>query len=213
MTSIILIVNFGSRHCDKIIFLLNKFKHIKKKIVDWEDFDKLLSIPNNFSNVIGIILSGSPAHLYDDHCPTVSRKIFDLGIPILGICYGMQYIVKMFGGKVSKMIQGGEFGKYEITLLTKESKLFYGLDTKLNVYMKHYDMVSDVHKKFKVLGSTESCIAIIEYENDETNEFIYGLQFHPEVIDNQLSSDLELGFIIFENFINICLCQKIKNEK
>lgn len=201
MINTILVINFGSQHYDRIISLLNKFEYITHKIIHWKEFDKLLlSTNNNFNGVIGIILSGSPEHLYDDNCPIVSNKIFDLGIPILGICYGMQYIIKMFGGKVSKMTQGGEFGNYEIQLLTKESKLFYELGSKLIVHMRHYDMVSNIPSKFKILGHTESCIAIIEYENAETNEFIYGLQFHPEVDDNQFG----FGEIIFRNFLDIC---------
>jgi len=117
----------------------------------------------------------------------------------------------MFGGTVSRMSQEGEFGKYKIKLLTKESKLFCGLNSELIVHMKHYDMVSNVHDKFKILGCTESCIAIIEYENEQMNEFIYGLQFHPEIDDIQSGLDLELGRVIFKNFLNICL--NVKNKK
>lgn len=200
MTNTILILNFGSQHCNKVTLLLNKFESITHKIIHWQDFDALLSLNNSFNDILGIILSGSPAHLYNHNCPTVSSKIFNLKIPVLGICYGMQYIVKMFGGCVSAMTQG-EFGKYDITLVNK-SRLFEHLDSTISVQMRHYDMVSNVHSKFKILSSTQSCVAAIEYENEDTNEFVYGLQFHPEIMDN--SDDHNIGYTIFKNFIDVC---------
>lgn len=203
MKNVILIINFSSKHLDKITNILQRFTDLQVNVMLWNEFD--LSTCDT-KILLGMILSGGPAHLYEPDCPCITDKIFELGIPILGICYGMQLIVKLNGGLVKPMINGGEFEECDITLL-HQSNLFANLGNHIRVFMQHHDYVLNVPPHFKILAYTLNCIAALEYVNQTTNTFIYGVQFHPEIDD--LSNGI--GNIIFENFINTC--KILKNER
>lgn len=194
MDNTILIINFGTKHLNKITDILTCIdRHILIKIVEWDEFNL-----DNFvqGSIIGIILSGSPYHLYESGCPTINPLILKQKIPVLGICYGMQFIANMYGGIVNKMDKE-EFGIYQVDLL-HNSKIFDNLTSPLTVCMQHYDQVLDIPNDIKILGHTKSCIAAIENVDESTHTFIYGVQFHPE-IDNTGS-----GKIILSNFMKIC---------
>lgn len=126
-----------------------------------------------------IILSGGPASVAEKFSPDISAEIFDLGIPILGICYGQQLMCKLLGGKVSPS-KKREFGRAFIDI-TENSKLFSGAWTKgesREVWMSHGDKVTDIPHGFKILAKTGGApFAAIADENRK----LYGLQFHPEV--------------------------------
>ncbi|BDU63479.1 GMP synthase [glutamine-hydrolyzing] (plasmid) [Candidatus Borrelia fainii] len=146
---------------------------------------------------VGIILSGGPASVYLDGAPTVDINIFSLGVPILGICYGMQLIIKLFGGVISKCDKQ-EFGNTELFIEDNQSNLFFGLSNKLKVMMSHGDNIEKVPSNFKQIAYTETCIASVFNEEQK----IYGLQFHPEV------TCLEVGKQILKNFVfKICQAQ------
>ncbi|MCX8092664.1 MAG: glutamine-hydrolyzing GMP synthase [Candidatus Goldbacteria bacterium] len=150
----------------------------------------------------GIILSGSPASVYDKNPPLCSKEIFNLGIPILGICYGMQIIAKYFGGKVEgahKHSIHREYGFAELIIKDKTS-LLKGLKEKEIVWMSHGDKLAKLPKGFKILGVTEkSPYAVIENRNRK----IFAVQFHPEVVHTRK------GKKILSNFaVNICKCQR-----
>ncbi|MCM8782683.1 MAG: glutamine-hydrolyzing GMP synthase, partial [Candidatus Omnitrophica bacterium] len=151
----------------------------------------------------GVVLSGGPASLTFKKSPVCSSAIFDLGIPILGICYGMQLEGKFLGGEVSKAHRR-EYGYAELMQKVK-NKLFLGLPNKFSVWMSHGDKIIKLPKGFKIIGSTEnSPIAAIANEKKK----IYGVQFHPEVIHTFY------GKKIFENFLyHICDCPKKWNMK
>ncbi len=145
----------------------------------------------------GLILSGGPASVYADGSPQVDPEIFELGIPILGICYGMQAACKAMGCEI-KPSTSREFGHTEV--LSKEGgDLFAGLPEKFTVWMSHGDRVENLHENFVVLAETVDCPnAAIKHRERE----LYGIQFHPEVTHTQHGENL-IG-----NFIRkICGCE------
>lgn len=143
-------------------------------------------------NPIGIIFTGGPNSVYEEGAPTIDKRLFELNIPVLGICYGCQLTAHMFGGKVS--VGPREYGKR--TLEIKESKLYKGLPKKSSVWMSHTNFVERVPDGFEINSFTESCpVAGIENEARK----IYGVQFHPEVMHT------EFGTKILRNFLyEIC---------
>lgn len=144
----------------------------------------------------GIILSGSPASVYAPNALKLDKKIYDLGIPILGICYGAQLVARDFGGTVEKSSHR-EYGA-GILRLDRRCPLFRGLPLEIDVWNSHGDKIISLPKRFCTFGKTEnSANAVIGLPKKR----IYGLQFHPEV------SHTPLGKNIFENFaIQICGC-------
>ncbi len=143
---------------------------------------------------IGIIFTGGPNSVYDEKSPHVSREIFELGIPVLGICYGCQLIAYTLGGKVEHA-QTSEYGKRELTMI-KETPMSEGIPQKSICWMSHTDHVTAVPQGFEILATTESC-PITVYGSEEKK--IYGIQFHPEVVHSQYGNKL------LENFLyNVC---------
>ncbi|MDP3765132.1 MAG: glutamine-hydrolyzing GMP synthase, partial [Nanoarchaeota archaeon] len=152
----------------------------------------------------GIILSGGPASVYEHNVPTMDKKILDLGIPILGICYGLQLIGKFVGGEV---LAGKlkEFGKKELHV-KKHGKLLKGLSKKEQVWMSHGDLVTELPKDFDILASTDTC-RIAAFENN--NKRLYGVHFHPEVVHTLKGNQILKNFVF-----DICKAKKdwhIKN--
>jgi GMP synthase (glutamine-hydrolysing) len=139
-----------------------------------------------------IILSGSPASLLEREPPTPPRWILDLGIPILGICYGHQLIAKMLGGSVSKGF--GEYGRTYIKI-TRRDPIFEGLLDREEVWMSHSDYVEKLPEDGEVLAVSEDTGYIASYR--VRGKAIYAVQFHPEV------SHTRRGKAIFDNFLRI----------
>ncbi|MFN3135896.1 MAG: glutamine-hydrolyzing GMP synthase, partial [Candidatus Kryptonium sp.] len=145
----------------------------------------------------GIILSGGPASVYENGSPQVDVKLFQLGIPVLGICYGLQLIAYELGGEVDRFAKR-EYGK-AILKIEKSDELFYGLNSEITVWMSHGDALVKAPPGFEVIARTEnSPICVIR----DRKKKIYGVQFHPEVVHT------EKGFEILKNFVyRICQCQ------
>ena len=147
-------------------------------------------------NTKGIILSGGPASVLDPDSPLCNSKLFDLGIPVLGICYGMQLITHLLDGQVNPSEQR-EFGRAELKL-KESSGLFEGVKNNSIVWMSHGDRITKLPNKFKSIAFTgNSPLAAIENPIKK----IYGLQFHPEVVHS------DEGEKILKNFLfKICEC-------
>ena len=145
----------------------------------------------------GIILSGGPASVYENDSPQVDVKLFQLGIPVLGICYGLQLIAYKLGGEVDRFAKR-EYGK-AILKIEKDDDLFYDLNSEITVWMSHGDALVKAPPGFEVIAQTEnSPICVIRNREKK----IYGVQFHPEVVHT------EKGFEILKNFVyRICQCQ------
>lgn len=144
----------------------------------------------------GLILSGGPASVYGDKAPTVDPEIFDLGIPILGICYGMQLTCHLMGGKILPA-KSREFGRASCSS-TNSNRLFSGLPQHFNAWMSHGDQVGALDGTFEVIASTETCPNAAIKHKDRP---VYGIQFHPEV------THTEYGLKLLGNFVrDICGC-------
>jgi len=198
-----------SLHKDKIVvidFGSQVTKLIARRVREYSVLSEVLTLKdlkkkNIFYNVKGIILSGGPSTVTKGSFPNIPDKIFNLNIPILGICYGLQLIAKHFKGKVKAQLKKREFGrailiKKRNSLLTKH---FFSKNKSI-VWMSHQDSVYKLPKGFSKIASTsKSAMAIIE----DKKRKIYGIQFHPEV------THTNNGDIIFKNFIfDICRAKK-----
>ena len=145
----------------------------------------------------GIILSGGPSSVYSKDAPPFNRDILNTGIPVLGLCYGMQLMAFLLEGDV-KRLDRREYGRAELTV-TNDSLLFKGLRTHEQVWMSHGDSVVNPPEGFMVIGSTDDCsVAAMSDENKK----LYSLQFHPEV------NDTPCGDTILKNFLKLCSLEK-----
>jgi GMP synthase (glutamine-hydrolysing) len=146
----------------------------------------------------GIILSGGPSSIYEPRSPKIDPAILDLGIPVLGICYGLQYMVHTLGGHVARSHKR-EYGFAEFQL-KKDDGLFKGLADCITCWMSHGDSISKLPPGFKVTGSTENT-PIAAASNSRRK--LYGLQFHPEV------EHTPRGKKIIHNFLyDVCHCRR-----
>ena len=147
-------------------------------------------------NPKGIIFTGGPNSVYDENSPHIGKEIFELGVPVLGICYGCQLMAYTLGGKVSSCVTS-EYGKTE-TVYDNSSLLFKGLPDKAISWMSHTDFVSEIPEGFKVTAHTADC-PTAAYENAEKK--LYAVQFHPEV------NHTENGCKMIDSFVkNVCGC-------
>ncbi len=146
----------------------------------------------------GIVFSGGPSSVYDDGAPSCDPALFESGIPILGICYGMQLMAKVLGGEVRGGAQR-EYGKTELTVLDL-GDLFEGLNPRLIAWMSHGDRVERVPAGFAETARTSSALAAM---SDRTRR-LFGVQFHPEVVHTPW------GIEVFRNFLyKQCGCSEI----
>lgn len=127
-------------------------------------------------NPIGIIFTGGPASVYEKDAPTYSRDIFNLGIPVLGICYGLQLMSMLLGGTVKKGITR-EYGETLVDI-SNDSLIFEKLPKKNICLMSHTDLVDNLPEGFKITAKSSNC-PIVAIENEDKK--LYGIQFHPEV--------------------------------
>ncbi len=148
-------------------------------------------------NPKGIIFTGGPSSVYEENAPMIDKEIFKLGIPILGICYGMQLISYILGGNVKKADKR-EYGTTEVDF-NNASPLFAGFDNKNDCLMSHTDYVEVMPEGFSKIASTSHC-PVAGMANDEKK--IYGIQFHPEV------NHTKNGIKIISNFLDICGCTR-----
>ncbi len=147
----------------------------------------------------GIILSGGPSSVYDNDAPRIDREILDLGIPLLGICYGMQLTGMLLGGRVERS-EHREYGHAKL-IIDEPDEIFYGLaggKPGHQVWMSHGDKVENIPKGFKVLAHSASCpVAAMAH----AERSIFGVQFHPEVAHTEIGSDVLRNFLF-----RVCKC-------
>ena len=186
----ILIVDFGSQVMQLIARRVREAS-IQSIIVSPS---KVMEKVKEF-NPCGIIFSGSPDSVYMETARTINPEVFNLGIPILGICYGQQITCSLFGGEVKPALKR-EFGKANLKI-KKQNNL---IQEEGVVWMSHGDVITSIPKEFEVIADTENApFAGIKHKEKE----IYGVQFHPEVTHS------EIGTQIIQNFLfNVCKAQK-----
>ncbi len=192
----VVIIDFGSQ-VTKLIARRIRDLGVYSEIIKPQDLIKL----KNFDKIKGFIFSGGPSTVTINKFQTVPKRIFDADIPILGICYGLQLIAKIFGGKIKASKKKREFGR--AILFKKKSSLLTRNFFKFSktVWMSHEDAVVKLPKNFTVIASTKnSRLTIIEHLKKK----IFGVQFHPEV------THTDNGKQIFKNFLFL-IC-KIKKK-
>jgi GMP synthase (glutamine-hydrolysing) len=188
----ILIIDFGSQYTQLITRRVRE-AHVYSEIHS----DKITLEEVKNLKPSGIILSGGPMSVYDEGAPKIDDAILKLGIPVLGICYGLQYICKTFGGMV-KAAKDREYGK-AVLHVSEDSRLFAGVTKSSIVWMSHGDYLTKLPEGFKVTAESEHS-PICAISNDKLE--IHGLQFHPEVVHTK-----EGDKIIKQFLFDICKCK------
>ncbi|MFQ5969827.1 MAG: glutamine-hydrolyzing GMP synthase, partial [Nitrososphaerales archaeon] len=189
----IIVLDFGSQYAHLICRRIRECKVYSELVPYNISADELKRMQPN-----GLIFSGGPASVYGLNAPMCDKEIFDLGLPILGICYGHQLLVHNFGGKVKKANR--EYGSADL-IIDDSSDLFKSLNTKIRCWMSHGDAAEKLPSGFKVLAHTNNSFAAAIGNKERS---VYGIQFHPEV------AHTERGIEILKNFsAKIC---KAKQE-
>ena len=187
----ILVLDFGSQYSQLIARRIRECKVYSRIVPFSTPVEKIRE-----EAPMGIILSGGPASVYQDNAPKCDPEIFNLGIPVLGICYGLQLTVMTLGGKVARG-HAREYGKAEIEI-TGEFPLLDGLPSPLQVWMSHGDKVTALPEGFVTTAKTTNTeFAAIRH----TEKKIYGIQFHPEVVHTHRGTEIIRNFAM-----RICGC-------
>lgn len=148
-------------------------------------------------NPKGIILTGGPNSCYLEDSPTYSRELFELGIPVLGLCYGAQLMMHVLGGKVERA-DVREYGKTEVLVDKQDSRIFENVSPKTICWMSHFDYISRIAPGFEITAHTADC-PVAAAENAEKQ--LYAIQFHPEVLHTAEGSKMLYNFVR-----NVCGC-------
>ena len=174
---------------------------IARRVRECNVYCEVMSYKNSIEkikekNPVGIIFTGGPNSVYDEKSPHYDKAIFELGIPILGICYGSQLMAYTLGGHVATA-PVSEYGKTEIT--TSESKLFENVDKNTVVWMSHTDYIDKIPEGFKITAYSNDC-PCAAYENEEKK--LYAVQYHPEVNHSVQGQQMLKNFLF-----NVCGCK------
>ncbi|GAB5560687.1 MAG: glutamine-hydrolyzing GMP synthase [Synoicihabitans sp.] len=186
MAQTIAVLDFGSQYTQVIARRIRECE-VYSKIYHYSTSAEELKA----DGVTGVILSGGPSSVFAKNAPMPDKGVFDLGIPVLGICYGLQLMGKMLSGKVARSKER-EFGLGTLNIV-KPGRLFYRLPRKLKVWNSHGDKVTALPPGFDAIGTTDnSPFAVIE---DRKRDF-YGIQFHPEVFHTERGVDVIRNFLL-----------------
>jgi len=185
----IVVLDFGAQYSQLIARRIRELKIFSVVL----PFNATLEEIRSYSPV-GIILSGGPSSVYDHDAPHADKRVFDLGVPVLGICYGLQYMVHALGGKV-RSASKREYGHAKVEIQESDSPLFRGLPNELAVWMSHGDEAEELPAGFRLTAKTPNAVAAIE--NAERK--MWAVQFHPEVHHTPLGTDILRNFAV-----NIC---------
>ena len=184
----IVVLDFGGQYNQLIARRVRELSVYSELLPYDVDFERIKNL-----NPIGIIFTGGPNDVFAKDAPMVDKRVYELGVPVLGICYGVQLLAHDFGGKVEKA-DLREYGKSVATF--SHSTLFDGVEGDSVVWMSHSNYVSCPPEGFKVTATTDTCPCAAMEDDDRR---IYGVQFHPEVVHS------EKGMNILDNFLKkIC---------
>ncbi|CAD6513860.1 GMP synthetase (glutamine aminotransferase) [metagenome] len=181
----IVVLDFGSQYSHLICRRIREFS-VYAELVPFDiSFEELKK-----HNPKGIIFSGGPSSVYNLDSPVPENKIFDMKLPLLGICYGHQLIVNKFGGKVKRANK--EYGSSLLTIDSNEN-LLSGIGKSVRAWMSHGDEAEQIPPGFKVIGHTESAKAAAIASEEKS---IYGIQFHPEVVHTEQGTEILKNFVL-----------------
>ena len=185
----IVVLDFGAQYSQLIARRIRELKIFSAVL----PFNASLEEIRSYSPA-GIILSGGPSSVYDKDAPLADKQVFELGVPVLGICYGLQFMVYALGGKVLPADKR-EYGHAKVEVQHSDSALFQGLPKLLTVWISHGDSAEELPAGFRLTAKTPNAIAAIE--NAERR--MWAVQFHPEVHHTPLGTDILRNFAV-----NIC---------
>ena len=181
----IIVLDFGSQYSHLICRRIRDFSVYAELVpydISLKELKKL--------NPKGIIFSGGPSSVYDSKAPTPTKKIFQMQIPILGICYGHQIIVNNFGGKVKRVNK--EYGSAVLSI-DDNSDIFSGVGDSIRAWMSHGDEAKLVPDDFEIIGHTENARAAAISNKQKA---VYGIQFHPEVVHTENGNEILKNFVL-----------------
>jgi GMP synthase (glutamine-hydrolysing) len=184
-TSTIVILDFGSQYTQLIARRIREFNVFSVVLPCTASLEKIAALKPK-----GIVLSGGPCSVYDADAPAADPAALAMGVPVLGICYGLQFITHHLGGKV---VPAGarEYGHAEVTVVA-ETPLFAGLPQSMNVWMSHGDHAETLPEGFRLTAETSNAVAGIE----DAKRRIWAVQFHPEVAHTKQGMQLLKNFVI-----------------
>ncbi|MCZ6674405.1 MAG: glutamine-hydrolyzing GMP synthase [Verrucomicrobia bacterium] len=191
MAEVVAVLDFGSQYTQVIARRLRECQVYSKVYPFFTTAESLKE-----EGVKGIILSGGPSSVFAETAPKPDTAIFNLEVPVMGICYGLQLLGFLLGGKAEHS-EEREYGKGTLTI-TEDSPLFEGINKTIRVWNSHGDKLTQLPEGFKPVASTENS-AFAAIENRERN--FYGLQFHPEVFHTEQGTDIIRNFVF-----SICGC-------
>ena len=181
----IVVLDFGSQYSHLICRRIREFSVYAELVpydISYEELQK--------HNPKGIIFSGGPSSVYNSDAPIPENKIFDMNLPLLGICYGHQLIVNKYGGKIKKANK--EYGSSLLTI-DDDKDLLSGVGESVRAWMSHGDEAEEIPLGFKVIGHTESAKAAAIASEEKS---IYGIQFHPEVVHTKQGTEILKNFVL-----------------
>ncbi|MDH3279055.1 MAG: glutamine-hydrolyzing GMP synthase [Nitrosopumilus sp.] len=181
----IVVLDFGSQYSHLICRRIREFS-VYAELVPYDiSYEKLQKL-----NPKGIIFSGGPSSVYNSNAPVPENKIFEMNLPLLGICYGHQLIVNKYGGKVKRANK--EYGSSLLTI-DNDKDLLNGIGESVRAWMSHGDEAEKIPPGFQVIGHTEGAKAAAIASIDK---LIYGIQFHPEVVHTEQGTEILKNFVL-----------------
>lgn len=181
----IIVLDFGSQYSHLICRRIREFSVYAELVpydISYEEIQKM--------NPKGVIFSGGPSSVYSDDAPNPENKIFEMNLPLLGICYGHQLIVNKFGGKVKRANK--EYGSSVLTI-DNDKDLLSDLGESLRAWMSHGDEAEEIPPGFKIIGHTEGAKAAAIASEEKK---VFGIQFHPEVVHTELGTEILKNFVL-----------------
>ena len=183
----VLIIDFGAQYCQLIARRIREMGIYSRITVPERALFTFDSMHPG-----AVVLSGGPRSVYEHDAPELSAEILERGVPVLGICYGLQWLTKILGGEVTPGADGGEYGRTEMTI-DVDTPMFKDVDRHSTVWMSHGDKVATLPDGFQVLASSAPCP--IAAAADPERRF-YGLQFHPEVVHTAHGEQMLRNFVL-----------------
>ena len=189
---LVIVIDFGGQY-NQLVARRVRECNVYGEIYSYKtDIEKIKAM-----NPKGIILTGGPNSCYEADSPTYKKELFELGIPVLGLCYGAQLMMHVLGGKVESA-PVREYGKTEVLVDKKDSKIFEGVSEKTICWMSHFDYISQVAPGFEITAHTADC-PVAAAENTEAG--LYAIQYHPEVLHTAEGTKMLSNFVL-----GVCGC-------
>jgi len=189
---LVIVIDFGGQY-NQLVARRVRECNVYCEIYSYKtDIEKIKAM-----NPKGIILTGGPNSCYEEGAPTYSKELFELDIPVLGLCYGAQLMMHVLGGKVEKA-PVREYGKTEVLIDKKDSKIFENVSEKTICWMSHFDYVSKIAPGFEITAHTADC-PVAAAENADAG--LYAIQYHPEVLHSVEGTKMLSNFVL-----GVCGC-------